>query len=182
MATASKLLNYDEWLQLPENDEGREECVKGVIQKLHAPRWNHFQVVKKLTRQIERQIDEAKVLVASSEFGLIIQKQPVTQRTPDIAVFIIERMVIRDGHVHSAPELAIEVLSPANTPGRVRDKLADYASIGLPEVWVVEPESRIVRIHRLENSAYQTTQLPHDGVTTPLALPSVKVEFASIWP
>lgn len=32
METASRLLSDEEWLALPENGDGREECVNGVIE------------------------------------------------------------------------------------------------------------------------------------------------------
>ena len=48
MATATRLLSYEEWLALPENDEGREECVNGVIEKMSAAKWEHALIVESL--------------------------------------------------------------------------------------------------------------------------------------
>jgi Uma2 family endonuclease len=138
--------------------------------------------VKRLTRQLERQVDETEIFVANSSFGLIIRRNPVTQRTPDIAVFLLAAMVRRDGYIHSAPELAIEVLSPSNSPRRVRELLADYASIELPEVWAVSPPDRKISIYRLENGAYRATVFSHDGMTNLLRFPDVTVDFSLIWP
>jgi Uma2 family endonuclease len=97
-------------------------------------------------------------------------------------VFLLETLVIRDGYIHSAPELAVEVLSPANTPARIHEKLSDYASIGIPEVWVIAPAERTIGIHRLADGKYDETILPHDGVTRPARFPSVNVDFSAIWP
>ncbi|MES1258562.1 MAG: Uma2 family endonuclease [Acidobacteriota bacterium] len=163
MPTAATLLSYEEWLELPENDEAREECVNGVIEKMPPAGFDHAWIVKRLTRQLERQFDETEIFVADS-------------------VFILAAMVRRDGYIHSAPELAIEVLSPSNSPRRVRELLADYASIGLPEVWVIDPDRRTIALHFLENGAYRSTGLPHDGVTNPVRFPSVTVDFSTIWP
>jgi Uma2 family endonuclease len=185
MATASRLLNYEEWLALPAGGEGREECVNGVIEKMPPAKFGHAWIVKRLTRQLESQFDETKIFVADSDFGLVIRQHPVTQRTPDVAVFVLADMVEKDGYIHSPPELAIEVLSPANSPRRVRELLADYASIGLPEVWIIDPADRRITIHTLENeteTGYRATELAPDGVTQPLRFPSVTVDFASIWP
>jgi Uma2 family endonuclease len=172
MSTATKLLSYEEWLELPADDEGREECVNGVVEKMPAAKWNHTVVVERLTRQLWKQLDE-KTMVVSSNFGLIVRRNPLTQRTPDIAVFSLANLIERDGYIHSVPELAVEVLSTPNSRARIHEKLADYASIGLPETWVVDPVERTVAIHR---------ELPHDGVTTLLRFPSVTVDFAAIWP
>ena len=182
MPTASKLLTYDEWLELPETGEGREECVNGVIERMPPPKWTHTVVVERLARQLWKQLDERTTMVVSSNFGLVIRQNPLTQRTPDIAVFQLAGLVERDGYIHSAPELAVEVLSPANTPQKVNEKLADYASIGIPEVWVVAPKERSVAIHLLTGSGFATAIHPHDGVTAPVRFPSVPVDFNAIWP
>jgi Uma2 family endonuclease len=181
MPTAQKLLTYDEWLALPVNDETREECVNGIVEKMPPPKFDHAWVVKRLTRQLERQLDDS-IFVADSNFGLVIRKVPLTQRTPDIAVFRLDRMVLRNGYVHSAPELAVEVLSPGNTRSRVEAILADYASIGVPEVWIVDPKNRAVSVRILESGVYTERVLPHNGVTAPARFPSVTVDFAAIWP
>src|ERR1019366_3327319 len=54
------------------------------------PKFDHAWIVKRLTRQLERQLDDS-IFVADSNFGLVIRKTPLTQRTPDIAVFRLDR-------------------------------------------------------------------------------------------
>ena len=39
-----------------------------------------------------------------SEFGLVIRKQPLTSRVPDLAVFELSAIVEQDGYIHSAPQ------------------------------------------------------------------------------
>lgn len=182
MHTAVKPLSYEEWLLLPVNGDGGEECVNGLIKTMPPPKFDHAWIVKRITRQLERQLDEAKVFVADSSFGLVIRRSPLTQRTPDIGVFVLATMVRRDGYIHSAPELAVEVLSPSNGPRRVRDLLSDYAAIGLAEVWVVDPSDRTITLNRLDGSDYRSTTLSHDAVTSPVRFPSVTVDFSGIWP
>ena len=182
MTTTVHLLTYEEWLQWPEHGEGREECVNGVIETMAPPKWKHLLIVEKLAKKLRACVDEDTIFVVTSEFGLVIRTNPITQRTPDIAVFIEKNMVIKDGYVHSAPELAVEVLSPANTPKRIRGKLADYASIVIPEVWVLDPDAQTVSIHRLNNDVYDLTLLPHNGATSLLSFPSSIVDFSTIWP
>ena len=188
MRTAVKPLSYEEWLQLPVNGDGREECVNGLIETMPPAKFDHAWIVKRITRQLERQLDEANVFVADSSFGLVIRRNPITQRTPDIGVFVLATMLRHDGYIHSAPELAVEVLSPSNGPRRVRELLSDYASIGLGEVWVVDPADRTITLYRLDgaslskSSGYRATTLPHDAVTSPVRFPSVTVDFSGIWP
>src|SRR5664279_423252 len=72
-------------------------------------------------------------------------------RIPDVAVFRKSTIVEQDGYIHSAPQLVVEVLSPGNTRRERERKLADYASLGVPEMWVVSPEARTVEVLYLES-------------------------------
>ena len=102
---------------------------------------------------------------------------------PDLATFFVSSEVEEDGYIHSAPQLAVEVLSPANTGRERQEKLADYAEIGVPEVWVVSPEARTVEVLLLENGQMTRSQLLADGdILKPKLFPHVQVDIAQIWP
>ena len=90
----------------------------------------------------------------------------LTTRVPDLAVFVAEQMVEHDGYIHSAPELVVEVLSPANTAAERAEKLKDYESLGVPEVWVVSPEAETVEV-LLQDGRLTTTTLLSEGQIAP---------------
>jgi Uma2 family endonuclease len=133
MATSSKSLTYEEWLTLPEV-EGVEEVVNGEIQKMPPNKVIHADIVENLADLLKAQVDRRTVRVRVSTFGLVIRLNPLSTRVPDIGVFILANVVERDGYIHSAPELVVEVLSPANTRSERAGKLQDYESLGVPEV------------------------------------------------
>jgi Uma2 family endonuclease len=141
MATTSKTLSYREWLELPEA-EGVEEVVRGVILKMPPNKWNHARVVEAIARQLRARLNPEATQVVTTVFGLVIRQEPLVLRVPDLAVFQTDRIVELDGYIHSAPELVVEVLSPANTRAGRTEKLLDYESLGVPEVWVVSPEAQ----------------------------------------
>jgi Uma2 family endonuclease len=101
---------------------------------------------------------------------------------PDLAVFDRSTIIEQDGHIHSAPQLLVEVLSPANNRREREEKLADYATIGVPEVWVVSPEARTVEVLYLEAGFLRSSHVLIDGTLSPKLFPHVKVEIAKIWP
>jgi Uma2 family endonuclease len=178
----TKLVTYEEWLELPEVSEGIEEVVNGEIQIMPTPKWKHATIIENLRDMMAPQIDRQFVRIAVSQFGLVIRKRPLTTRVPDLAVFERSSIVERDGYIHSAPQLIVEVLSPANRREEREGKLADYASIGVAEVWVFSPEARTVEILALEGNALRLLTIIADGMLRPIRFPYVQIDIASIWP
>ena len=94
----------------------------------------------------------------------------------------MSNVVERDGYIHSAPELVVEVLSPANTRSERAGKLQDYESLGVPEVWVVSPEAQTVEVLLLnQDRRLVTTSLLRDGQLKPARFPEASVDIAAIW-
>jgi Uma2 family endonuclease len=178
----SKTVTYEEWLRMPEVTDAIEEVVNGEIRIMPPAKWKHHRIVELTTRELQRQIDPARYSFATGSFGLIIRKEPLTSRVPDLAVFELATLVEQDGYIHSAPQLLVEVLSPANTRREREEKLADYASIGVPEVWVISPEARTVEILLLQDRFLRSTQILGSGTLTPKLFPQVSVVIAKIWP
>ena len=50
--------------------------------------------------------------------------------------------------IHGPPDLVVEILSPSTSTLDLGKKRALYARSGVPELWIVDPESRQVRIYR----------------------------------
>ncbi len=44
-------------------------------------------------------------------------------------------------HVPTTPSGVFEVLSPEDRLSRVRERLADYAAMGVREIWLIDPTS-----------------------------------------
>jgi Uma2 family endonuclease len=182
MATLPKTagITYEEWLRMP--GEGREEVVNGEIRKMPPNLMPHPEIVDNLTAAFHRQLDRKTAQLYGSTFGLVIRTEPPTCHAPDIAVFERSTMVKKDGYVHSAPQLIIEVLSPSETRKEISDKLRDYESIGIPEVWLVSPEAGHVEVLLLENGKLQRSAILAEGILKPKHFPSVEIKIAEIWP
>jgi Uma2 family endonuclease len=69
---------------------------------------------------------------------LRVQVSPSRFRVPDVAVLDCNRPVEQ---IATHPPIAVfEVLSPEDTVRRLRRKLDDYAKMGIPQIWVIDPE------------------------------------------
>ena len=170
-------VTYEEWLRMPEVSDATEEVVNGEIRITPAAKWVHARTVELTQRALNKNLDPGRIAVLG-RFGLVIRKEPLPVRVPDLAVLEISSIVEEDGFVHSPPQLVAEVLSPGEDPA---GKLADYASLGVPEVWVISPEARTVEVLYPEDGKLRITQIPASGVLTPRLFPHANVDIASIW-
>jgi Uma2 family endonuclease len=175
-------VTYDQWLRMPEVTDAIEEVVDGEILIMPPNKWNHTLIIENMRDALAAQLDRHEFRVVVAVFGLVIRKAPLTSRVPDLAVFQKSTIVERDGYIHSAPQLVVEVLSPGNTRRERERKLADYASLGVPEMWVVSPEARTVEVLYLENGFLHSAQALTQGVLEPRQFPGVQIQIAEIWP
>jgi Uma2 family endonuclease len=80
---------------------------------------------------------------------------PDLVRKPDVSFVRYGRFpggVLPKGWANIHPDLAVEVVSPNDTAYELDEKLEDYRKAGVPLIWVVNPNSRTVRIHRADGS------------------------------
>jgi Uma2 family endonuclease len=178
----SKAVTYEEWLRMPEVSDAIVEVVYGEIRIMPPNKWKHAEIVDNIAEPFRRILDRREVRVVTENFGLVIRKVPLTSRVPDVAVFERKTIVEEDGYIHSAPQLIIEVLSPANTRRDTEEKLGDYSEIGVPEVWVVSPEGRTIEILYLEEGRLRRQAILAEGPLKPRLFPHVQIDIAGIWP
>jgi Uma2 family endonuclease len=117
---------------------------------------------------------------------LIRTKPKLRMRQPDLMVFSAARVSpeelrrMRYGEV--APDLAVEIRSASEADAGWREKLADYASIGVAEVWRVHLEDRSVEILRLAEGRYERAGLYKEGeAVASVALPGLIVPVDAIF-
>lgn len=178
MATTPRLISYEEWLRMPTVEDGTDEVVRGVYRFMPPTHYPHAEIIQRLIARWIRQVDEKKVGILGSNFGLMIGRDPLTCRSPDLMMFWRDRMEIVDGLYVSPPGLVVEIISPSENRRRKMGKIEDYFSIGVPEVWLVEPKQRIVEavFHP------DPTANPVGEVLEPRQFPGVRVPVSEIWP
>lgn len=80
---------------------------------------------------------------------------PSKVRRPDASFIRKERLPADEepeGHCPIAPDLAVEVVSPNDMYYDVEKKVEEYLAAGVRLVWVVNPPTRSVRVHRADGS------------------------------
>ena len=84
---------------------------------------------------------------------LRVQTLPRHFRLPDVCV--LRAGSPREKIVSTPPLLCVEVLSPDDTVGKLLVRVNEYLAMGVPQVWILNSETRTVRIHT-ESEIYET--------------------------
>ncbi|MGA2738814.1 MAG: Uma2 family endonuclease [Bryobacteraceae bacterium] len=185
MSTSTRLINYEDSLTMPENRF--EEIVHGESRIMPPPNRKHVDLIDELLSILLGQIDRRGYRVTSSGAGLCVERIPLTYRIPDLMVFRAEayrrdrETAGNDPYIRAVPELIVECLSPSNRKGSVQGLLADYAHIGVPEVWLLDPEPPRFTSYRYESGMLRQWLETESGSVTPLFLPNVAVDLAALW-
>jgi Uma2 family endonuclease len=128
------------------------ELVRGVLEEMGWPGERHGLVTDNLYAVLGAYIRVnrlGRVLVASG-FNLAIDPERDTVRSPDLTFLAKGKVSGQSGAVSVAPDLAVEVLSPSDRPGKLKEKLQDYQLAGWDLIWVINPDKETVEIYRLK--------------------------------
>lgn len=131
------------------HDIGRCELVRGKFIMMNPAGDEHGRIIVAITHALASHVLPRRLgVLHGAETGFILSRNPDTVRAPDLAFTGNERAFppVR-GFVPCAPDLAVEVLSPDDRPGYVREKVAEWLAAGTLVVWVVDPRTRTVTIH-----------------------------------
>jgi Uma2 family endonuclease len=102
-----------------------------------------LQVALRLAHYVKRH-GAGEVVVGDVGFVLALPEDPERVRAPDVAFISTERLPeggLPQGFFDGAPDLAVEVLSPNDPPGDVRQEVRDYLDAGAQLVWEVAPRA-----------------------------------------
>jgi Uma2 family endonuclease len=149
--TVETLATAEELLAMPD-DGFHYELVEGEIRQMSPAGIVHGLVASQLDRLLGQHAFLNKLgatLTAEPSFRL--SRDPDTVRVPDIAFIRRDRLRRRDRREAcwpGAPDLAVEVLSPNDTPSEVDEKVSAWLDAGAAMVWVVNPAARSVTVSR----------------------------------
>ena len=133
---------------LKAQDIGPCELVLGELRTMIPPGFEHARIAVNLSTPIDIHVRAHGLGAVVSELGFVLARDPDTVRAPDVAFVRAERVVPTSGYFEGAPDLAIEVLSPDDRPGYVREKVAEWIDGGARIVWVVDPRARTLTVHQ----------------------------------
>lgn len=178
LTVAQETMTYEEFMALPDDGVDRE-LIRGVL-KVRGESSNmtrrsrrHCRVSSKVTTAIEvwnstRPEPRGEVLVGEAAFRLTADSDSGVGI--DVAYVAPELISETDDdafEIVGPPILAVEVLSPSDQHRDIVEKIELYLESGVLLVWVIDPDLRVVHVHRPNeepvsfNIRQQLTAEPH---------------------
>jgi Uma2 family endonuclease len=149
MATKA-MLTIEDFVRLPESvgeQDVRYELVEGEISPMSPTVPAHNRVRGRVERLLAAFVEQHGLgeVLAEQAFHLFGN----TVRIPDVSFVRASRPLDPHCVPEGPPNLAVEVVSPSNTPREIDQRISDYFAAGCQRVWVVHPEDHEVYIHGL---------------------------------
>ena len=156
MATAATDMCYtpEDLLALP--DAGRYELLDGHLVERHMGAKSSY-IAARLLRLLGLVTDAQELgLLFGADCGYqIFADDPNRVRYADGSFMCRGRLpsdTPPEGHCRIPPDLAIEAVSPHDTARAVEEKVEQWLSTGIQQVWVMYPDTHRLHVHRQDGT------------------------------
>jgi Uma2 family endonuclease len=172
-------LTYDDLAALPD-DGKRYELINGELFELTGPTPKHQRATRRVSTDLDR-------FVTTHELGevffapLDVYLSPHNTVQPDI-IFVSRAQagIIRAQKIEGVPDLLMEIISPSNRRHDIVIKAALYATFGVPEYWLVDPEDDKILVQTWRDGVYVPVRST-DGIARSEVLPGFEVNPSDIF-
>jgi len=148
--TTATLITADQLLEMPENRWN--ELVAGELREMTPPSCLHASFISRLDRLLGNHVEKHELgAVLAGDPGFVVARDPDTVLGPDIAFISAGHLAaepLGEGFREGAPDLAVEVLSPGQSPREGHDKALAWLDAGAALVWLLNPARRTVTVFR----------------------------------
>jgi len=144
----------DELFAMSSNE--RYELVRGVLTVRERAGGRHGHIGAGIVARLWLHVRQHDLgFVFTSATGFHVARDPDTVRCPDVGFVRKARLPfgVPQGYLPFGPELAIEILSPSNRSGEMKERLEDLFGAGTAVAWVIDPAKRRAMVRRADGTA-----------------------------
>lgn len=153
---APRPVTVEELEEISRDRTHRYELLRGELITMSPTGGQHGKLTARLAIALGRHIEDHALGVSfGAETGFRLADNPATVLAPDVSFirkenFTPERDAV--SFVPGAPDLVVEVVSPSDGATYVQKKVETWLEHGAQLVWVVEPGTQTVHVHRADGS------------------------------
>jgi Uma2 family endonuclease len=164
----------DYW-QLPEGVP--IELIKGRFVVSPSPIPRHQVVLMLLSEHFLRIARSSGGIVLCAPMDVVFSDDTILQ--PDLLYVTKQRREIIQQRVEGTPDLIVEIISDTGRRDRV-EKLDLYARFGVPEYWIVDPQTQVFEFLINEGGRFVVYSPANDRYRSP-RLPEAEIQLAEFW-
>ncbi len=167
---------FEAFLKAPENRDRLWELIHGrIVEKVTSE--IHSVIVGNVILFLRLYMRQTKHGRVGPEMSHKLPSDALNIRQPDVSYFADHTRPAQEGNVPVYPDLAVEIKSPSNSYGELREKAQFYLAQGTRMVWLVYPPKRAMEIITGDDIQWLTIQ---DTLTAEDLLPGFSVRVAEI--
>ena len=170
----------EDYYALP--DDRRAELIDGVFYDLSSPGNLHQAISVQIAHQLERYVSDSHgdCMIYTAPFDVQLDKDNRTMVQPDL-VIICHRDRLKRFGCFGAPDLVMEILSPATAKKDLLVKLQKYIRAGVREYWIIHPDTKQVTVYRNEGALQLMSYSFKDKIPVGIWKDRFSVDFARIY-
>ena len=169
----------DEIEALPEGE--RAELIDGEIYMMSAPSRTHQRLLAGIYDAIKDCVQEKnkECEIYFAPFAVYLDKDKYTYLEPDLVV-ICDKDKLDEKGCHGAPDFVVEIVSPSTQFRDYVVKLNKYASAGVREYWIVDPEKQKTYVYGFEDGKLSLSDYEFDEPVVGEMCPELRIVIADI--
>jgi Uma2 family endonuclease len=165
-----------DYLALP--DQPRCELLYGRLPVTPAPTLRHQRVVLAVARRLLDLAERAGGEVFVSPVDVVLANHSIVQ--PDVIYVGPGRSGILGHRVEGAPDLVVEILSPATARRDLGEKMRLYGGSRIVEYWIIDPELETVEFLENTTDGFRV-RVPEDGIYRSASIAGLELDVEAFW-
>jgi Uma2 family endonuclease len=172
---------WRDFIELDEDDP--RELLDGNLVEIEVPTFTHEWIVNEVSFSLNQWARLQNVgQVLGSGYKLRVNDRRAWM--PDLQFYrsgnspADQEQGLERGH----PDLVIEVISPSSRSKDSVQKLYDYAAIGVPDYWLIDPQARTLPRLSLREGAYSIVEaVEGDATFRPEGFDGLEIDLGRLW-
>ncbi|MEW6302008.1 MAG: Uma2 family endonuclease [Verrucomicrobiota bacterium] len=152
--TTERLWTYDEACAELEEQNSPLEIWHGHLVMSPTPTFFHQVIVSRVEEKLRAWVRRHRLgLVVAAPLDVVLEPDLVLQ--PDVMFIAKRRTTIIKQHIHGAPDLVVEVVSPDRRRRDYKEKKDAYEGHGVQEYWIVDPTQKHIEVWSLNEDYFE---------------------------
>lgn len=184
LQTPTKSYRFEDYLNYRDETDLKYELFNGeLIPMTPASGW-HSDIIDFMQEQFKIEIRRLNLdwVVRPGTVG--VRTGIKKSRIPDLLIMTeSQRQLLRtlsSAILEEPPLLVVEIVSPNNPEDDYRYKRSEYAALGIPEYWIIDPQNLTVSILTLVSGFYESVEFTGENPINSSSFPELKLTVEQI--